>query len=214
MQHCREEYGLNWHNWIMIPVYLQCLFFVKVSFFNIRTKLWFPVGIMCQRQLQIQRNCIILLFFCVEIFFSYRHNLLQLKYAQWYPKTLKKCSETVCTSNKQWLVALWNFPKCPWMKLCCTRRNIKTLINYLSGLLPSIYINKTLFLHVCFHWDPETIKSFCGDTILYRFKTYVLDLYIVVLNTTLAYTTYSSMGFLNVNLEFHFFQATCIFYLH
>lgn len=176
MQHCREEYGLNWDNWILIPVYLQCLFFVKV-FFLIYAPSYDFLLILCAKDNYKFRGTVL---FCCSFgeknFFSYWYNLLQLKYAQWYLNTLKKCSETVCTSNKKWVVALCNFPKCPWMKLCCTRRNIK--INKLFvRFAASIYINKTLFLHVCFHWDPETRKSFCGDTILYSFKNYILDLY-------------------------------------
>lgn len=133
MQYCKEQYRLNWDNWIFTPIYLQCLFFVKVSFFVIDSPSYDFLLILCTRDHYSFRGTLL---FCSSFgekkFFCYWHNLLRLKYAQRYRKMLKKCSETICTSNKQWLVALWNFSKCPWMKLCCTRRNIERLINYLS----------------------------------------------------------------------------------
>lgn len=48
-------------------------------------------------------------------------------------------------------------------------------------------------------------KNLSGDTIFITFRP-IFCMYIVVINTTLDYTTYSSMGFLNISLEFHFFK--------
>lgn len=45
-------------------------------------------------------------------------------------------------------------------------------------VVASIHINKMLLLYVCFHWDPETIKKFSGDTIFFLpwFKPIVSNL--------------------------------------